>query len=200
MDIDMVFSEQDVSIWVTALPSSCWVPLWCVPSSMHVSRPHAWHVDEPLCTLCCALLCCHSTLNPDFACVNQVQFWAPAAAAAGVSLVMAYLNGVAIPDLLSLHTLIAKWVGTCCSVGANLTLGPEAPMVCLYHAHVSTHPFLHLISACEHLLEGLADCNVLPLFINAVFLTAEPFTCLVLLCTDPPWSLCGACVHACSLW
>ena len=38
----------------------------------------------------------------------QAQFWAPAAAAAGVSLVMAYLNGVAIPDLLSLRTLIAK--------------------------------------------------------------------------------------------
>ena len=39
----------------------------------------------------------------------QAQFWAPAAAAAGVSLVMAYLNGVAIPDLLSLRTLIAKY-------------------------------------------------------------------------------------------
>lgn len=59
----------------------------------------------------------------------QAQFWAPAAAAAGVSLVMAYLNGVAIPELLSLRTLIAKFIGTCCSVGANMTLGPEAPMV-----------------------------------------------------------------------
>ena len=44
--------------------------------------------------------------------VVQAQFWAPAAAAAGVSLVMAYLNGVAIPDLLSLQTLIAKWAST----------------------------------------------------------------------------------------
>lgn len=61
--------------------------------------------------------------------IMQAQFWAPAAAAAGVSLVMAYLNGVAIPNLLSVQTLIAKWVGTCCSVGANLALGPEAPMV-----------------------------------------------------------------------
>ncbi|CAK0780533.1 hypothetical protein CVIRNUC_005084 [Coccomyxa viridis] len=69
------------------------------------------------------------------------QFWAPAAAAAGVSLVMAYLNGVAIPDLLSLRTLIAKWVGTCCSVSANLALGPEAPMIHLggCAAHVATH-------------------------------------------------------------
>ena len=41
----------------------------------------------------------------------------------------AYLNGVAIPELLSLRTLIAKLVGTCCSVAANMTLGPEAPMV-----------------------------------------------------------------------
>jgi chloride channel 7 len=87
----------------------------------------------------------------------QAQFWAPAAAAAGVSLVMAYLNGVAIPDLLSLRTLVAKFVGTCCSVAANMTLGPEAPMVHLgaCAAHVTTHaacgasqhPCMH---ACMH--------------------------------------------------
>lgn len=74
---------------------------------------------------------------------EQVQFWAPAAAASGVSLVMAYLNGVAIPQLLSLRTLIAKWVGTCCSVAANLALGPEAPMVrcpvCMHLNHSMGH-------------------------------------------------------------
>ena len=34
-----------------------------------------------------------------------------------------------------------RWVGTCCSVGANLALGPEAPMVHLgaCAAHVATH-------------------------------------------------------------
>jgi chloride channel 7 len=75
---------------------------------------------------CVSLVGRHSSIPT---CFLQVQFWAPAAAAAGVSLVMAYLNGVAIPQLLSLRTLIAKWVGTCCTVGANLALGPEAPMV-----------------------------------------------------------------------
>ncbi len=44
---------------------------------------------------------------------RQVQFWAPQASGAGVSLVMAYLNGNAIPDLLSLRSLIAKFSGAC---------------------------------------------------------------------------------------
>lgn len=38
----------------------------------------------------------------------QVQFWAPEAAGGGVTLVMAYLNGIFIPHLLNLRTLIAK--------------------------------------------------------------------------------------------
>ena len=43
--------------------------------------------------------------------VRQVQFWAPQASGAGVSLIMAYLNGNAIPDLLSLRALVAKFSG-----------------------------------------------------------------------------------------
>ena len=43
--------------------------------------------------------------------VRQFQFWAPQASGAGVSLIMAYLNGNAIPDLLSLRALIAKFSG-----------------------------------------------------------------------------------------
>ena len=84
---------------------------------------------------------CLSPARPMCCRITQAQFWAPAAAAAGVSLVMAYLNGVAVPNLLSLRTLVAKFVGTCCSVGANMTLGPEAPMVHLgaCAAHVTTH-------------------------------------------------------------
>ena len=42
---------------------------------------------------------------------RQVQFWAPQASGAGVSLIMAYLNGNAIPDLLSLRALVAKFSG-----------------------------------------------------------------------------------------
>ncbi len=57
----------------------------------------------------------------------QAQFWAPAAAAAGVSLVMAYLNGVAIPDLLSLRTLIAKCVQLHC--GCSLQRSQPCPVL-----------------------------------------------------------------------
>ncbi|GFH09782.1 uncharacterized protein HaLaN_04991 [Haematococcus lacustris] len=56
----------------------------------------------------------------------MVQYWAPAAAGAGVTLVMAYLNGNHIPNLLRVSTLITKFVGTICSVSAGLPMGPEA--------------------------------------------------------------------------
>jgi H+/Cl- antiporter ClcA len=59
----------------------------------------------------------------------QVQYWAPQAAGAGVTLVMAYLNGNHVPNLLRLRTLVTKFVGTCCSVSAGLPMGPEGPMV-----------------------------------------------------------------------
>lgn len=78
----------------------------------------------------------------------QVQLYAPAAAGSGVSLVMAYLNGNAVPDLLTFRTLLAKWIGTMCACTANLTLGLEAPMVHLGAcvAHCITHA-----TCCEHL-------------------------------------------------
>jgi chloride channel 7 len=63
-----------------------------------------------------------------------VQYWANAAAGAGVTLVMAYLNGNHIPNLLRFSTLITKFVGTICSVSAGLPMGPEvgatAPCSC----------------------------------------------------------------------
>ncbi|KAF6253336.1 chloride channel [Scenedesmus sp. NREL 46B-D3] len=70
----------------------------------------------------------YSCLLVSFA-VALVQYWAPQAAGAGVTLVMAYLNGNHVPNLLRLRTLITKFVGTCCSVSAGLPMGPEGPMV-----------------------------------------------------------------------
>ncbi|KAF5836603.1 chloride channel [Dunaliella salina] len=58
-----------------------------------------------------------------------VQYWAPAASGAGVTLVMAYLNGNHIPHLLRPSTLVAKFIGTVASVAAGLPMGPEGPMV-----------------------------------------------------------------------
>jgi hypothetical protein len=46
-----------------------------------------------------------------------------------VTLVMAYLNGNHVPNLLRSRTLIAKLIGTICSVGAGFPMGPEGPMV-----------------------------------------------------------------------
>ena len=59
----------------------------------------------------------------------QVQFWAPTAAGGGVSLVMAFLNGTDVPDLLRLRTLVTKFVGSVFACAANLTLGTEGPLV-----------------------------------------------------------------------
>lgn len=71
---------------------------------------------------------CFSCALVSFA-VGLVQYWAPQAAGAGVTLVMAYLNGNHVPNLLRGRTLAAKFVGTVCSVSAGLPMGPEGPMV-----------------------------------------------------------------------
>jgi chloride channel 7 len=58
-----------------------------------------------------------------------VQFIAPAAAGAGVSLVMVFLNGVAIQRLFTLKTLLVKFIGSFLARIAGLALGLEGPMV-----------------------------------------------------------------------
>ena len=90
----------------------------------------------------------------------QVQFWAPAAGGAGVSLIMAYLNGNAIPDLLSARSLITKWVGTVCGVCANIALGPEAPAI-------------HMGACVAHNITHLACCEPPLLHSSLVLLWAE---------------------------
>lgn len=60
---------------------------------------------------------------------TQVTFWAPAAAGGGVTLVMAYLNGTHIPNLLRFRTLLTKALGAALAVPSGLAIGPEAPMV-----------------------------------------------------------------------
>ncbi len=51
--------------------------------------------------------------------------------------------------------MMFRWVGTCCSVSANLALGPEAPMVHLgaCAAHVATHAACGKPSFCHVLKE-----------------------------------------------
>jgi len=58
-----------------------------------------------------------------------VQFCTPQAAGAGVSLVMAYLNGNHIPYLLHWQVMLVKIFGTISACASSLPLGPEGPMV-----------------------------------------------------------------------
>eukprot|EP00879_Flechtneria_rotunda_P004542 GHRR01004797.1.p1 GENE.GHRR01004797.1~~GHRR01004797.1.p1 ORF type:complete len:1031 (+),score=332.52 GHRR01004797.1:561-3653(+) len=85
------------------------------PGEHRVFVAYVWH-------------CAYSCLLVSVA-VALVQYWAPQAAGAGVTLVMAYLNGNHVPNLLRLRTLVAKLIGTICAVGAGLPMGPEGPMV-----------------------------------------------------------------------
>eukprot|EP00197_Chlamydomonas_leiostraca_P009699 CAMPEP_0202866324 /NCGR_PEP_ID=MMETSP1391-20130828/7318_1 /ASSEMBLY_ACC=CAM_ASM_000867 /TAXON_ID=1034604 /ORGANISM="Chlamydomonas leiostraca, Strain SAG 11-49" /LENGTH=886 /DNA_ID=CAMNT_0049546257 /DNA_START=42 /DNA_END=2702 /DNA_ORIENTATION=+ len=85
----------------------------------------------------------------------MVQYWAPAAAGAGVTLVMAYLNGNHIPNLLRVETLITKFVGTVCSVSAGLPMGPEGPMVHIGACVASVVTYLD----CKYVRDGkLENC------------------------------------------
>ena len=54
---------------------------------------------------------------------------APEAGGAGVSEVMAYLNGCDLPNLFNLKTLIVKFLSAALAVGSGLPVGPEGPMV-----------------------------------------------------------------------
>ena len=56
-------------------------------------------------------------------------FWAPQAAGGGVTLVIAYLNGTHVPNLLGWKSLVAKTLGVVCACGSSLAVGPEGPMV-----------------------------------------------------------------------
>lgn len=69
---------------------------------------------------------------------SLVVFIAPQAGGAGVSLVMAYLNGAHVPNLLRPVTLVVKAIGVVCGVSSNLAIGPEGPMVHMGAAVAST--------------------------------------------------------------
>lgn len=56
-------------------------------------------------------------------------FFAPSAAGSGIPEVMAYLNGVDAPDVLSLRTLLVKVVGCVAAVSSSLHVGKAGPMV-----------------------------------------------------------------------
>lgn len=80
--------------------------------------------------------------------IVMVQYWAPTAAGAGVSLVMAYLNGNHVPNLFHLKALVAKFIGTVCALSANLFMGPEGPMVHMGAAVASVLTYMECWGCC----------------------------------------------------
>lgn len=105
----------------------------------------------------------------------QVQFWAPTAAGGGVSLVMAFLNGTDVPDLLRLQTLITKFIGSIFSCAANLTVGTEGPLV-------------HM-GACIASVIAFWECGM-----SSNTVLCYRYHCVCVVCV---WCVCGVCVMLC---
>jgi H+/Cl- antiporter ClcA len=58
-----------------------------------------------------------------------VVFFEPAAGGSGIPEVMAYLNGIAVPKVVSLRTFVGKVISTIGSVSGGLPVGAEAPLI-----------------------------------------------------------------------
>jgi chloride channel 7 len=53
----------------------------------------------------------------------------PAAAGSGIPMVKCYLNGIKIPKVVRIKTLIAKALGISLAVSGGLACGKEGPMI-----------------------------------------------------------------------
>ncbi|WKY14650.1 hypothetical protein Q1695_000297 [Nippostrongylus brasiliensis] len=60
---------------------------------------------------------------------SLVIFWAPIAGGSGIPQIKCYLNGIQIPEVVKLKTLISKAIGVACAVGGGLSAGKEGPMI-----------------------------------------------------------------------
>ncbi|CAG9463089.1 unnamed protein product [Pedinophyceae sp. YPF-701] len=60
---------------------------------------------------------------------HVVVRYAPESAGPGVPEIMAYLNGCALPRILSVRTFAAKFLSATLAVGSGLPVGPEGPMI-----------------------------------------------------------------------
>jgi chloride channel 7 len=58
-----------------------------------------------------------------------VVYFAPASAGSGIPQIKCFLNGIQIPGVVRLKTLISKVIGVACAVGGGLAAGKEGPMI-----------------------------------------------------------------------
>ncbi|KAJ8413568.1 hypothetical protein AAFF_G00080750 [Aldrovandia affinis] len=72
-----------------------------------------------------------AVLNSVFVMMGSVMvaFFEPIAAGSGIPQIKCYLNGVKIPRVVRLKTLVVKVFGVICSVAGGLAVGKEGPMI-----------------------------------------------------------------------
>ncbi|MBN3313613.1 CLCN7 protein, partial [Atractosteus spatula] len=72
-----------------------------------------------------------AALNSAFIMVGSciVAYFEPIAAGSGIPQIKCYLNGVKVPRVVRLKTLVVKVCGVICSVAGGLAVGKEGPMI-----------------------------------------------------------------------